>query len=347
MKAFLFRSTLLVCLTFAFAAFASAQTAAEFFKRGYNASQANDFPTAIAEYSNAIQTDPSHTSAYYNRAIAYQRRGDRDLAILDYTKAIQLDPKKTEAYINRANLYSDMGSTALAIADYSKVIELEPAHANAYFNRGFAYKRQKMYTEALADYDRSIGLDRKVAKVHYMRATLNVVMANFADAVRDFDTAESLGYDPANIRHLRAWAFLFNGQNDRAHAEVVEYFAKTPPKDRSPAVAAVGYLALRRKGDSVAANALLRDVSSKVDHSPISAAIYKFLLGEMPEEAFLEVTKERKHLAVGHGYVGEMYLLAGDANSAAEHFKWVAENGDKLLSEYLLAVAELRLLANK
>ena len=52
-----------------------------------------DLRSAIADYTRAIQLDPSHAEAYFHRGIALEKSGDATHAIDDLTEAIRLKPR--------------------------------------------------------------------------------------------------------------------------------------------------------------------------------------------------------------------------------------------------------------
>ena len=81
---------------------AKAQTAEEYFNKGYLKAELNDFKGAIVEYTKSIKIDPNDAETYYNRGVSKRNLKDFKGAILDYTKAIELDPNKIDAYNNRA-----------------------------------------------------------------------------------------------------------------------------------------------------------------------------------------------------------------------------------------------------
>ena len=54
--------------------------------------------------------------AFNNRGIAYKKRGELDRAIADYTQAIGSDPKDADAYYNRGIAYKEKGELDRSIA---------------------------------------------------------------------------------------------------------------------------------------------------------------------------------------------------------------------------------------
>ena len=125
MKNFLFLlSVLLVSVSFG-------QTAEEYFNQANAKDDLKDYKGAIADYTKAIELDPTYVDAYYNRGNAKCRSQDYKGAIVDYSKAIELDPSYTKAYtyISRgvAKYYSS--DTDGACLDWNKAGELGEADA--------------------------------------------------------------------------------------------------------------------------------------------------------------------------------------------------------------------------
>jgi tetratricopeptide (TPR) repeat protein len=57
--------------------------------------------------------------------IAYVAKGDRNHAIADFTQAIQFDPSYVEAYNNRGLTYEALDRRAEAIADFRKAQSID------------------------------------------------------------------------------------------------------------------------------------------------------------------------------------------------------------------------------
>ena len=54
---------------------------------------------------------------YYNRGLAYAKKGEVELAIADYTKAIALKPDYADAYYRRSKAWLRLGETEKAKSD--------------------------------------------------------------------------------------------------------------------------------------------------------------------------------------------------------------------------------------
>jgi tetratricopeptide (TPR) repeat protein len=109
-------------------------------------------------------------AAHKKQALAAALKGDYDMALAEFSQAIQTDPKDPELYNNRGGIYTFKGRYDLALADFNKALQLKPRYANAYYNRGVAYYNQKLYDKAIADFNKSLELDPKLADAYFNKA---------------------------------------------------------------------------------------------------------------------------------------------------------------------------------
>ena len=73
------------------------------------------FEEALRDYSAAIQLNPRHCRAFYNRAFSNDRLRRYDAAVADYTRALDIQPGNATAYHNRASLFERLGRSASAL----------------------------------------------------------------------------------------------------------------------------------------------------------------------------------------------------------------------------------------
>lgn len=134
-----------------------AQTSAiDYFNHGVVEKANGDFDSAIAEFTRAIELDPTYAAAYSNRCNAKQAKGDLDGAIADCNRAIELDPKDALAHKNRGVAKKAKGDLEGAIADYNRAIELDPKYSAAYFHRGIAKEAKGNLKGAIDDINGAI-----------------------------------------------------------------------------------------------------------------------------------------------------------------------------------------------
>jgi tetratricopeptide (TPR) repeat protein len=83
-----------------------------------------DCEGAIADYTQAIKTNPQDSQAYYLRGSAKYDLGDILEAVEDYNKAININPQYADAYYYRGNALDDLGNKQDAIDNFRKAADL-------------------------------------------------------------------------------------------------------------------------------------------------------------------------------------------------------------------------------
>jgi tetratricopeptide (TPR) repeat protein len=160
------------------------------------ASAAGDFDTAIAQLTEATQTDANRDLLWFKLADAYrssaakqtdpQEKAKRyDLAITDYQKAVDLKQKAIDAsatknpvdaqslaayYNNMAEADSKTGKTDDAVKSYTQAAQLNPAGAaQYYFNMGAVLTNTGKVDEAVVAFDKAIAADPNKAEAYYWK----------------------------------------------------------------------------------------------------------------------------------------------------------------------------------
>ena len=126
-------------------------------------------------YTKAIKKWGEHNgkkleaAAYYNRGLAYFKKGSSDKEIEDYNTALELNPEYKEAYFNRGNLYAAKGIYDKAVEDYRHAVAIDPKDADTYYCRGYAYFYEGDNDMARADFEKAKELNPQKYKVYYSR----------------------------------------------------------------------------------------------------------------------------------------------------------------------------------
>ncbi|HKO36672.1 MAG TPA: tetratricopeptide repeat protein [Pyrinomonadaceae bacterium] len=169
-------------------------TAAEFYNRGVIRQKSKDLDGALADYTRAIELDPSLHAAYHNRAVIRYDRKDFDGAIADADKLLALKPNFAFAYGIRGAARGGKGDFDGAIADIERAIQLDvslserlkPFLQNAYYNRGGARLKKKDLDGAIADFDRSVALQPGDVDAYRQRALARRRKSDFDGAIADY-----------------------------------------------------------------------------------------------------------------------------------------------------------------
>lgn len=131
-------------------------SAEDYYERGGNRYEQDDFEGAIAEYTGAIELNPHYTYAYCGRGLARIGKGDLEGAIGDASEAIRLNPNYADAYLCRGHARQLRGEFSGANEDYTTAIQLNPQLAAAYYGRGLARTKRGDKRGAAADFRRAL-----------------------------------------------------------------------------------------------------------------------------------------------------------------------------------------------
>ena len=77
--------------------------------------------------SGSGQSIPGDAEDYFNRGLAYYKKGEHDRAISDYDRAIEINPRYAGAYYNKALACEKDGRTKEAIEAYKGFIQCAPS----------------------------------------------------------------------------------------------------------------------------------------------------------------------------------------------------------------------------
>lgn len=126
--------------------------------RAYAHFQLGQYDAAIADYSRAIFME-QNAKWYYNRALAYKRKGDLWHALADLDQAIALDPEAVMALFERGNILAEMGQWQEALRYYQRVVERAPAYRAAWLNLGKAHMELNQPDRAIQSIDAALALE--------------------------------------------------------------------------------------------------------------------------------------------------------------------------------------------
>ena len=91
---------------------------------GIEKSQQGNYQGAIADFNQAIEINPQHANAYYNRGLAKYHSKNYQGAIADYTKVIEINPQFASAYSIRGTSKYLLGDLKGACDDARKAADL-------------------------------------------------------------------------------------------------------------------------------------------------------------------------------------------------------------------------------
>jgi tetratricopeptide (TPR) repeat protein len=148
-----------------------------------------DLDAAIADLDVVIARRPQRVDPLLNRGIAYyQRNGEHDLgaARADFTRAIELQPTNHQGYYHRALVEIREGDSAAWQSDLARVTALAPTYAPAHNALCWGYATARAAEQALPHCNAAVAVDETGAS-RDSRAIALAQLGRYTEAVADLN----------------------------------------------------------------------------------------------------------------------------------------------------------------
>jgi len=164
----------------------------DIFNQGMKKTEQGDFKSAIANFNQVLQINPTFIEAYCNRGMARAELGDYKGAMADLDSALHINPNHADAYNKRGTVFAEMGNMKGALAAFDQALQLEPNLADAYYNRGLAHTELGNLQGALTDYSQAIRSNPKMAEAYGNRGFVLYRLGDKLKAITDFQQAAQI-----------------------------------------------------------------------------------------------------------------------------------------------------------
>jgi tetratricopeptide (TPR) repeat protein len=186
----------------------NARNAHAWARRGETHRWLGHYEKAIADFTAALELDPTYTWALGSRGQAHQQAGRYEKAIADLTAALQLDPTYAWALGSRGETHREAGHYEKAIADFTAALQLDPTYAWALAQRGETHRQAGHYEKAITDFTAALQLNPTLTWALGSRGQAHQQADHYEKAIADLTTALEL--DPTY-----AWALAQRGETHR------------------------------------------------------------------------------------------------------------------------------------
>ncbi|MBI3726555.1 protein kinase [bacterium] len=184
------------------------ETAESLCESGQAKAAARDHAGAIADFSRALELQPSCAEAFARRAISKHSTGDVGGCVADSSRAVELGPELGLAWASRALARIDKEQWEAAIKDAAKAIELAPDLSLAWGCRANARRERRDADGALADAERALSLDAACAVALEARGTVRFDKGDMDGAIADLSRSIELEPNRAPVYSKRGRAKL-------------------------------------------------------------------------------------------------------------------------------------------
>ena len=191
-----------------------------FSRRAAASAARRDFPTAISDFSRAIELEPSEARNYFGRAQARLGSAQPDLALADINAGLRYSPGDAHALAMRGAVYLSMKDSVRAQADFDAAEKLAPDDGDLMLQTAAVLRQAGVFEPALRRYDGWIAAHPKapslaVALEARCRAR-GLWGKNLDQALADCDASIAHGFKASSVLDSRALVLLRMGRLDDA-----------------------------------------------------------------------------------------------------------------------------------
>lgn len=138
-----------------------------YFYRAVSKVKANQYNSAIEDYTKAIELNPQKSKYIYHRGLAYFQLSQYEQAKNDFQATLAMDGGNADIYVKLAYLKQQDNDLKGAIEDYTKAIEFNAKFAAPYYYRGLIYLQVLLHDKACADLKKAANLGHPQAARQY------------------------------------------------------------------------------------------------------------------------------------------------------------------------------------
>jgi TolB-like protein len=190
--------------------------------RFFSALRLQDFPQAIAAYTEAVGLDPNYALAFAHRSMAQSEyaesttgtsvRESFDKAQQDAREAIALTPELAEGHLALA-LYFEEGALdfARAAEEFERAVALDPGNARVLQNYGLFASFMGHAAAGIAASRRAVALDPLNTSVHHQLGMAFYYARQYDEAIAAFQDSLTLRPEAQRSHALRGLAYYAAG----------------------------------------------------------------------------------------------------------------------------------------
>jgi tetratricopeptide (TPR) repeat protein len=248
----------------------------EYYLRGVDLYQRNDFSLAAEMLEKSVAIDPTYAPAWAYLAAVYQAASSFHFggqlyvnkAQDAYEKAMALNPEQIEAKVFMANLFTDTGRVERAVPLLREVLKANENHALAHWELHYAYRFGGMLDESIAEGERARQIDPTV-KINNSAFNSYLYAGQYEKFLKSLPADESSAF---NVFY-RGFVRYHMNDHDRAAADLDRAYEIFPSLYTQTGKA----LSYAISGQKDSGLSLLRETERKVTERGVSDAegIYK------------------------------------------------------------------------
>ena len=150
--------------------------------QGQQLVEAGQYLEAITVLEQALEQDPTSTSAFLSLGVALAYTGDQAEAVEAFRQAISLDSTQSKAYYNLGAIYAANGQQALAEERFRAALAHDPRHRNAHLELAELLRRTGRCREAVEHFERTLEITPGDIVARQHQALCHLYLGQYAAA---------------------------------------------------------------------------------------------------------------------------------------------------------------------
>jgi len=299
--------------------------AMDHFINGSIAEAKGDFATAVLEFQDALNLDPS-AGVYYALGKNYYNLNKLSLAIQNSRKAVELNPNQIEYFVLLSNVYSTAKQFDSAAVTLENALQLDSTDVELYYKLARLYESSKPL-KAIETYEKVIAIIGPDWNVLIRVAELYEKLGNLDAAVSSIEKLISL--DPANVSLQKILIDFYQKSNKPDNAlEVVNDILELTPDDLDARERKAQILISQEKWDLAADeyNYILKqknvplEIKVRIGASYFNRSLKDSSLTKVTKEFFQTIDKDTLDWQVKM-FLGAVAINEKRDSAAIEYFK--------------------------
>lgn len=281
--------------------------------------------------NTAIKNQPSNKELHRKRAKVYSDNQQYPKGLADYTHIIEKNPLDGRALLSRGRVHEKMGHPKEAQKDIDTYLRIKPTSAEQYYWRGMYHYMKGHFVLAEKDFSKSVDLDPNYESAYFFRAEIYFALNRFDDS--NVDYKKSLELEPLvtgfSLGRM-GMNYYYQGKYKTAEEVLAKCLRVAPSLD------AVAWWYLSRQKQSKSSQAALEHIVEHFGDEHLDGAVIHLFLDKLSPEALLKkkgrsnITTIDISISMAHYYVGQYYLMRGDAVKARAMFEKSIQEGKEL-----------------
>ena len=192
------------------------------------------YPEAIIEYQNVIQSEPNSSDTHYRLALAYLKHGtipSLQAAFSELSRTVALDKANQDAQLKLGELYLLAQDSGKAREHAEIVLASAPQHLDGLILHGRSLINEKQYKDGIAELKKALEQDPKNIQVYIDLARVHFLLNDKPAA--EATLRQALSVDPHALPALLALADYYDvvGQSARAETHYQQAMEADPENE--------------------------------------------------------------------------------------------------------------------